>query len=216
MIETVGISATCYLSGMIVARGSIYYSSGRLEIWPLTNLWATVVGLTWLILSAVLCVRSLSEGGWVAAVTGAGQLLIFPLLASIDLEVQQVPTLLVRVGSSSIAACMVICRGDLALVPLICGATLFMAPLVLVNILQPNAVGAGDIRLGTYLGPLLSSQGRLFAIPVALAVASFLALFVSLCLAPLLGRSQKRIPLVPFLLCGVFAAQLMPVQLFRA
>ena len=165
----------------------------------------------WLVLSVRIVFLGLATHGWDSGVSSATQLIIFPMLAAIDLEVRRVPTALVRAGSILTLGAVVASGGISLLISAMGALLLFAAPLILVNIFQPNAIGSGDIRLGVYLGPLLSLGSPPLAVPVALWLACLLTIIVSVAYRIVFRRSLKRIPLVPFILCGVVLVQIMPV-----
>ena len=87
---------------------------------------------------------------------------------------------------------------------------LYVAPLLLVNLIRPRSIGMGDVRLGIYVGPLLSFSRSLLAIPLVLAASSAFTLVVSCAARLIFNMTLKRIPLVPFILLAVLIIQLTP------
>ncbi len=169
-----------------------------------------MLAILWLAMAVELFTLLMSVSGTMCALTLGSQLVIFPLLATIDLKVRQVPTFLVRVGSLWTLLVLLLGGGSSLLARAALMTALYVAPLLLVNLLKPRSIGMGDVRLGIYVGPLLSFSSSLLAIPLVLAASSAFALVAS-CVARLIfGMTMKRIPLVPFILLATLILQFTP------
>ncbi len=169
-----------------------------------------MLAFLWLAMAVKLFILLVSESGTMRALTLGSQLVLFPLLATIDLKVRKVPTLLVRVGSLWALIILFLGGGSPLLAKAALMTSLYVSPLLLVNLIRPRSIGMGDIRLGIYVGPLLSPSSSLLAIPLVLAASSAFTLVVSCAARLIFNRTLKRIPLVPFILLAVLIIQLTP------
>jgi hypothetical protein len=204
------LSVFCYLFGSIVASSSVSYVDRRIALHPVFTLGMAMLAILWLAMAVELFTLLMSVSGTMCALTLGSQLVIFPLLATIDLKVRQVPTFLVRVGSLWTLLVLLLGGGSSLLARAALMTALYVAPLLLVNLLKPRSIGMGDVRLGIYVGPLLSFSSSLLAIPLVLAASSAFALVAS-CVARLIfGMTMKRIPLVPFILLATLILQFTP------
>ncbi len=169
-----------------------------------------MLGISWLVNLSFLCEISLRAYGFAYVLILIGQHALFPVLAVIDLEVKQVPTLLLRLGSGWTVLMLLVSHGFPSLVLAGISTALFIAPLAMSNWAKPGSIGSGDVRLGIYIGPILSIVNPIFASLVVLVISSVLALVAAFTLRLVLGLKVKRIPLVPFILGGVVTLQLVP------
>ncbi|MDA8272020.1 MAG: hypothetical protein M0Z39_11610 [Actinomycetota bacterium] len=210
MPQIILLSVFCYLFGSIVASSSVSYVDRRIALHPVFTLGMAMLAILWLAMAVELFTLLMSVSGTMCALTLGSQLVIFPLLATIDLKVRQVPTFLVRVGSLWTLLVLLLGGGSSLLARAALMTALYVAPLLLVNLLKPRSIGMGDVRLGIYVGPLLSFSSSLLAIPLVLAASSAFALVAS-CVARLIfGMTMKRIPLVPFILLATLILQFTP------
>lgn len=210
MPQIILLSVFCYLSGSIVASRSVSYVDRRIVIHSVFTLGTAILALFWVATAVKLLTLLVPVSGTTLALTLGSQLVIFPLLATIDLEVQKVPTFLVRVGSLWTSLVLLLGGGSPLLARAAFTTVLYTAPLLLVNLIEPRSIGMGDVRLGIYIGPLLSFSRSLLAVPLVLAASSAFALVASSAVRLIFGMTLKRIPLVPFILLAVLIFQLTP------
>ncbi|MDA8081232.1 MAG: hypothetical protein M0Z96_06435 [Actinomycetota bacterium] len=204
------LSILSYALGSIIALRTVSYRDRVLSVAGLSNLRLLVMGLAWSVDTAWLCELTLRADGFFALLLLVVQLAFFPVLAAVDLMVRQVPTLLVRIGSGWTVLVLLMCCGAPSLARAGISTVLFIAPLAMSNWIKPRSIGGGDLRLGIFVGPVVSVLNPVFAPLAVLAMSSLLALIATFTSRLAFGANLNRIPLVPFILCGVVVIQLTP------
>lgn len=204
------LSILSYVLGSIIALRTVSYRDHVLSVTGLPNLRLLALGLAWCVSTTWLCELSFRSNGFSSVLVLVGQLIFFPVLAAVDLGVRQVPTLVVRLGSGWTLLILLISHGLPSLVRAGISTALFISPLAMTNWIKPHSIGRGDLRLGIFIGPVLSILSPVFAPLAVLAMSSVLALVVAFASRLMFGASSNRIPLVPFILSGVVAMQLLP------
>ncbi len=204
------LSMLSYLLGSIIALRTVTYHDRILSVNRPPGLGLFALCIAWCVSAARLCELTFRTGGFFYVLVLAGQLALFPVLVAVDLAVRQVPTLLVRLGSGWTLLLLIMSHGFPALVRAGISTSVFISPLAITNLVKPQSIGSGDLRLGIFIGPILSTLSPVFAPLAVLAISSVLALVAVFASRVMSGASLDRIPLVPFILCGVVAMQLLP------
>ena len=204
------LSILSYLLGSIIAFRTVSYRDHVLSVTGLANLSLLAMGLAWCFGTAWLCELTFRANGFFSLLFLMGQVVFFPVLAAVDLGVRQVPTLLIRMGSGWTVLVLLICRGVPSLVWAGISTALFIAPLAMSNWIKPYSIGGGDLRLGIFVGPILSVLNPVFAPLAVLVMSSLLVLVAAFIFRLVFGANSNRVPLVPFILSGVVAIQLVP------
>lgn len=198
----------CYAVGFMAAARTASYSEGHLRIRIFDDLSSLLSCSCWALSTLALVFWSAQLIGTGPALVALGQLAIFPILAVVDLQVRKVPTLLVEIGSIWTLLVLGARTGvgsDGFAMLLACA---YMTPLLLVNMVHKGSLGAGDIRLGIYVGPVLAQSRLALVVPEVLVIASVLALAFAGVYRVVARRSIIRIPLVPFILGAIVMVQL--------
>ncbi|NNN18671.1 MAG: hypothetical protein HKL84_02330 [Acidimicrobiaceae bacterium] len=200
----------CFSVGTVLSARAISYRDRQISVQISPNLGFLSLGVIWLLVSGWLVDYNLQQFGLVRASGLVCQLVLFPPLAMIDLAVRKVPTLLVRTGSIWIILILVMSQEFAALPRAVLSVILFVGPLMLVNVIQPHAIGEGDIRLGTFIGPLLCIDHSPMVIPAVLAISSIMAFVAASGARLIIARRISSVPLVPFILAAVVLVELSP------
>lgn len=140
-----------------------------------------------------------------AGVVGACVLAWLVLLSAYDIREQRLPNWLTMPGALAIlAAAAAAGRGA----PATLGAVGLTGVYLVVHLISPAAMGAGDVKLAVGLGGLTGAFG--FDVWALAAVAAPLLTAVSACVA-VLRRSSSTVPHGPSMCLATFAAMVLVI-----
>lgn len=127
------------------------------------------------------------------------ELLLFPVLGAIDLDVRKVPDKLLILGSFATGTILYFHLGFPGVIKSALMAVAYAFPLVAVNLIKPGSIGGGDIKLGFILAVVLGPNGSIFTVLEVLLIANLLAVVAYPALRFATTSPWRGIPMVPFL-----------------
>lgn len=198
----------CQVSGYMVSISIFDYRNGEIRIWRLPNFGHLVLALVWLSSTFAPWWPHVSQSPSFFRVFIVIELLLFPVLGAIDLDVRKVPDKLLIVGSVMCGGVLCFYLGFPGLVKSLLLTIGYVFPLVVVNLIKPGSIGGGDIKLGYVLAAVLTPIGSLFTILEILLIANIMAVFAYPVLRYLTVPCWRGIPMVPFLTSAVLLISL--------
>ncbi|MCL5076817.1 MAG: prepilin peptidase [Actinobacteria bacterium] len=193
----------CQVSGYVVSISIFDYRNEEIRIWRLPSLGHLMLVLVWLFFTFVPWLPPRSQFPSSFKVFIVIELLLFPVLGAIDLDVRKVPDKLLILGSVMCGGVLCFYLGFPGFVKSLLLTIGYAFPLVVVNLIKPGSIGGGDIKLGYVLAAVLTPIGSFFTILEILLIANVLAVFAFPVLRYLTVPPWRGIPMVPFLTSAV-------------
>lgn len=195
--------AVWLLAGTGTSMRIVSYSDRRFILEKSPSLGVSILFILWLSFGTAYLLSVLTNFGVALTVIWLVQVAIFPVLISVDILENKVPTVLLRVGGVIVAGVLLFSIRHLPVFPAIEGTCLLILPYLLSNVIKPSSIGVGDLRLCLLLGPLIG----LFLGPWDALNVNFLAcaglVVVVLFLRTVLGLKITKMPLAPFLITAL-------------
>lgn len=194
---------TCQVPGYLVSVSIFDYRTGEIRIGRLPSLGHLILALVWLYSTFAIWLQFGTGLNPYCNVLIVIELLLFPVLGAIDLDVRKVPDKLLILGSVACGADLYFYLGFPGLLKSFSLAICYALPLVVVNLVKPGSIGGGDIKLGYVLAAVLTPVATFFTVLEMLLVANILAIFAYPALRYMTVSPWRGIPMVPFLTFSV-------------
>lgn len=195
------------LAGIGTSIRIVSYSGRRFFLERLPSLGVSILVILWVSFGAAYLMGVFTKFGIALMLICLVQVVVFPVLISVDIVEHKVPTALLQVSGAIVAVVLLCTIRYLPVYPIIESTCLLVLPYLLVNVVKFSSIGSGDLRLCMLLGPLIGLfLGPLDAINVNLLACTG-AVVAAMFFRSVLGMKITKIPLAPFLITSLLCLE---------